>query len=138
MSAGATPATLRLLLAHAIHQLGPRKEQPFVAVDCGALQENLLESELFGHKKGAFTGAIRDKIGLFEVANGGSVFLDEISTASPSVQARLLRFLQEGEIRRVGENKPLKIDVRVLWSSPWAGRPASGSIARVPPCWAPA
>lgn len=102
------------LIARAIHYNGPRKEKRFVSLDCGAFPEELLESELFGHKKGAFTGAIRDKAGLFEYAEGGTVLLDEICNANPSVQARLLRVLQEGEIRRLGENEPRRVDVRVL------------------------
>lgn len=102
------------LLACTIHRLSPRREKHFVALDCGAIPESLLESELFGHKKGAFTGAFADKPGLFEEATEGSVFLDEITSASPSVQSKLLRVLQEGEIRRLGENKPRKVDVRVI------------------------
>jgi Nif-specific regulatory protein len=102
------------LLARAVHDLSRRKDQSFVEVDCGALPETLLESELFGHRKGSFTGATEDSHGLFEEAHGGTVFLDEISTASSGVQAKLLRFLQEGEIRRIGETRPRKVDVRVL------------------------
>jgi len=102
------------LLACTIHRLSPRREKHFVAVDCGAIPESLLESELFGHKKGAFTGAFADKPGLFQEANEGTVFIDEITSASPSVQSKLLRVLQEGEIRRLGETKPRKVDVRVI------------------------
>jgi len=102
------------LLARAVHDLSRRKDKSFVEVDCGALPETLLESELFGHRKGSFTGATEDSHGLFEEAHGGTVFLDEISTASQGVQAKLLRVLQEGEIRRIGETKPRKVDVRVL------------------------
>jgi Nif-specific regulatory protein len=102
------------LLAKAVHVLSKRKDKSFVGVDCGALPETLLESELFGHKKGSFTGASEDKHGLFEEAHGGTIFLDEISTASFGVQAKLLEVLQEGEIRRVGETKPRKVDVRVI------------------------
>lgn len=102
------------LLACAIHRLSPRREKNFVAVDCGALPETLLESELFGYKKGAFTGAFADKPGLFEEADGGTVFMDEITSAPLSVQSKLLRSLQEGAIRRLGENKPRKVDVRVI------------------------
>jgi Nif-specific regulatory protein len=102
------------LLAKAVHVLSKRRDKSFVGVDCGALPETLLESELFGHRKGSFTGATEDSHGLFEEAHGGTVFLDEISTASQGVQAKLLRVLQEGEIRRVGETKPRKVDVRVL------------------------
>jgi len=102
------------LLACTIHRSSPRREKNFVAVDCGSLPEALLVSELFGYKKGAFTGAFEDKPGLIEEANGGTVFIDEITSALPSVQSKLLRFLQEGEIRRLGENKPRKVDVRVI------------------------
>jgi len=102
------------LLAKSIHALSPRRDKPFVVVDCGALPETLLESELFGYKKGAFTGAFADKPGLFEEADGGTVFIDEITSASLSVQSKLLRSLQEGEIRRLGENKPRKVDVRLI------------------------
>ena len=87
---------------------------PFVPVNCGALPENLVESELFGHRKGAFTGADTDRKGLFEVANGGTLFLDEVGELDKSVQVKLLRFLESGEIRRVGENEPFRVDVRVL------------------------
>ena len=102
------------LIARAVHYNGWRKEKKFVAVDCGALPENLIESELFGHKRGAFTGASQDKIGLFEEANYGTIFLDEICNINPSTQAKLLRVLQEGEIKRVGEVRYRKIDVRVI------------------------
>lgn len=102
------------LLAKAVHTLSKRKDRHFVEVDCGALPETLLESELFGHKKGSFTGASEDKHGLFEEAHGGTVFLDEISSASQGVQAKLLRVLQEGDIRRIGETRPRKVDVRVI------------------------
>jgi DNA-binding NtrC family response regulator len=102
------------LIARAIHYNGWRKEKKFVAVDCGALPENLIESELFGHKKGSFTGASQDKIGLFEEANYGTLFLDEICNINSSTQAKLLRVLQEGEIKRVGEVRYRKVDVRVI------------------------
>ncbi len=102
------------LIARAIHASSPRSERPFVAIDCGALAETLLESELFGHVKGAFTGALADKSGLFQAAHGGSCFLDEIGEITPWMQAKLLRVLQEHEVKRVGETDSLKVDVRVI------------------------
>ncbi len=102
------------LIARAIHQHSPRANHPFVAVDCGALTETILESELFGHVRGAFTGALADKKGVFEEAQGGTCFLDEIGGISANMQARLLRVLQEHEIRRVGGKDWIKIDVRVV------------------------
>jgi len=102
------------VLARSIHQEGPRRDRPFVAVNCGAMAEQLLESELFGHKKGAFTGAVSDRPGLFETADGGTLFLDEIGETTPGLQVRLLRAVQEGEIRRVGEEQVRQVDVRVL------------------------
>ncbi len=105
------------VLARHIHQVSPRSDGPFLAVNCGALPETLLESELFGHKAGAFTGASRDRLGLFEEANGGTVFLDEIGDVSPNMQTKLLRVLQEREIVRVGENRPRKVDNRVIAAS---------------------
>jgi two-component system, NtrC family, response regulator AtoC len=102
------------LIARAIHYNSPRTEQPFVVVDCGALAETLLESELFGHMKGAFTGAIANKKGLLEEADGGTCFLDEMGDIGVSLQAKLLRFLQEREIRRVGGRDGIKLDVRVI------------------------
>ena len=102
------------LVAHAIHERSQRADKPFVAVNCGALRETLLESELFGHEKGAFTGAYTRKIGLAEVASGGTLFLDEIGELSPGIQAKLLRFIQEGEIYRVGGKEPIKVDIRLI------------------------
>ncbi len=102
------------LVARAIHQASSRARRPFIAVNCGALPENLLESELFGHVRGAFTGAVSNKRGLFEEANGGTIFLDEIGEMSPALQVKLLRFLQDGEIKRVGGNEVLKLDLRVI------------------------
>jgi len=102
------------VLARTLHRHSPRAEKTFVAVNCGALPETLLESELFGHKAGAFTGAVRDRAGLFEEAEHGTLFLDEIGDISPATQVKLLRVLQEKEIRRVGESRQRKIDVRVL------------------------
>ncbi|MFQ6093087.1 MAG: sigma-54-dependent transcriptional regulator [bacterium] len=102
------------LLAHAVHYNSHRSEGPFIKVDCGALPENLLESELFGHEKGAFTGAIKQKIGRFELADGGTLFLDEIADMSPALQQRLLRVLQERQFERVGGTRTIKVDVRIL------------------------
>ncbi|MFH1570065.1 MAG: sigma-54 dependent transcriptional regulator [Gemmatimonadota bacterium] len=101
-------------VARCIHYNGPRREGRFVAVNCGALSEGLLESELFGHRKGAFTGATETRAGLFEAADGGTIFLDEIGETSPAMQTRLLRVLQEGEITRVGETEPYQVHVRVI------------------------
>ena len=102
------------LIARAIHQQSPRADRPFVAIDCGTLPEPLLESELFGHARGAFTGAIQAKKGLFEEAHGGTLLLDEIGDTAPVFQSKLLRVLQESEIRPVGANKSIKVDVRVI------------------------
>lgn len=102
------------LAAHAIHQNSPRAAKPFVALNCAALTDTLLESELFGYEKGAFTGAIAQKKGKLEVANGGTVFLDEVGELSPLLQAKLLRVLQEREFERVGGTRPLKVDIRLL------------------------
>ena len=102
------------LLARLIHQLSPRAPMPIIVVNCGALHENLLESELFGHEKGSFTGATTRRIGRFEEADGGTLFLDEIGELSPAVQVKLLRFLQEREIQRLGSNVNIHVDVRVI------------------------
>ena len=102
------------LIARAVHYNSPRKDGPFVVINCGALPENLQESELFGHVKGAFTGAIRDKMGLFQQAQKGTVLLDEIGETLPSTQVKLLRFLQDGEIRPVGGNKSIFVDTRII------------------------
>jgi len=102
------------LVAKTIHELSYRRGKPFVVVDCGSLPETLLESELFGHVKGAFTGAISNKRGLFEEADGGTIFLDEVADTTPAFQAKLLRVLQEGEVKRVGGTQPIKIDVRII------------------------
>ena len=102
------------LVARAVHEKSLRRARPFVAINCGALRETLLESELFGHEKGSFTGAYQKKMGLAEVANGGTLFLDEIGELAQGVQAKLLRFLQEGEVYRVGGKDPIQVDVRVI------------------------
>ncbi len=122
-AAGASEATILLqgesgtgkeLVASAIHHQSARKDMSFVTVSCSALSQTLLESELFGHVKGAFTGAIRDRAGRFEEADGGTIFLDEIGEISPFIQVKLLRVLQEREIERVGESKKRKIDLRII------------------------
>lgn len=102
------------LVARAIHYNSRRKDKPFVAQNCAAIPQNLLESEFFGHVKGAFTGAVRDKRGLFEQANGGTLLLDEIGNMSFELQARLLRVLEEGRIKRVGETNSKQVDVRII------------------------
>jgi two-component system response regulator AtoC len=102
------------LVARALHYNSDRSQNPFVAVNCGAIPENLLESELFGHAKGAFTDAIRTKKGLFEEADCGTLFLDEIGELPGQLQVKLLRVLQDGQIRRIGESKPIQIDVRIV------------------------
>jgi len=105
------------LVARALHYNSRRQFAPFVPVNCSALPENLLESELFGHRRGSFTGAINDKKGLFEEADGGTIFLDEVGSMSAMLQSRLLRVLQEREVRRVGENTPIYVNVRVVAAS---------------------
>lgn len=106
--------TGKSMLAHFIHNHSSRRDGPFVKISCGSLSESLLESELFGHVRGAFTGAIRDKKGKFEEASGGTIFLDDINCASPTLQIKLLRVLQEKVIERVGGNVPIKVDVRII------------------------
>ncbi len=102
------------MIAKAIHYNSPRRDRPFVRINCGALSETLLESELFGHIKGSFTGAIKDKVGRFEAADGGTIFLDEIGTIDTQLQVKLLRVLQEREFERVGDHRTVRVDVRVI------------------------
>src|SRR3989344_5076251 len=115
------------LIAKAIHYNGSRKDKPFIAINCGAISETLLESELFGHVKGAFTDAVRSKSGLFEEADGGTIFLDEIGELPKELQVKLLRVLQEGELMKVGDSKSWKIDVRVIAAT---ARDLSGEIKK--------
>lgn len=105
------------LIARAIHELSPRAHAPFVRVNCGALSESLLESELFGHVRGAFTGATETRAGRFETAHTGSIFLDEINSTTPKLQVKLLRVLQEREMERVGDSNTVRVDVRVIAAS---------------------
>ena len=105
------------MVARTVHELSRRRDHPFVVIDCGALPETLLESELFGHVRGAFTGAVAAKPGLFEEADGGTIFLDEIADMSPALQAKLLRVIQEGEIKPVGGTRRVKVDARIIAAS---------------------
>src|SRR5205814_4221469 len=102
------------LVARALHRLGPRRDRSFCTLNCAALPDDLLETELFGHARGAFTGAAAERTGVFEEAHGGTLFLDEIGELSPRAQAKVLRVVQEGELRRVGENVSRRIDVRIV------------------------
>lgn len=102
------------MVAKRVHEQSERRNEAFVAVNCGAIPENLVESEFFGHRKGAFTGADANRAGLFEVANGGTLFLDELGELDKSMQVKLLRFLESGEVRRVGDNEPFHVDVRIV------------------------
>jgi DNA-binding NtrC family response regulator len=115
------------LFAHAIHELSPRRGRPFVAINCAAIPETLLESELFGHERGAFTGALARRLGKFELAEGGTVFLDEIGELSPVTQGKLLRVLQERSFHRVGGTIPIQVDVRILAAS---NRPLDRMVAQ--------
>jgi DNA-binding NtrC family response regulator len=114
------------LVARAIHELSPRMREPFIAINCGAMPETLIDSELFGHDKGAFTGATDSKSGVFEQASTGTLFLDEISEMGPELQVRLLRVLETGRVRRIGSSKPIDVDVRIIAAT---NRPASEAIA---------
>ncbi|HTV54423.1 MAG TPA: sigma-54 dependent transcriptional regulator, partial [Terriglobia bacterium] len=105
------------LVAKAIHHNGPRASQRFFAVNCGALAESLLETELFGHVRGSFTGAVENKRGILEEASGGTVFLDELSEMSPALQVKLLRAIEEQEVRRIGSNQPVKVNLRIIAAS---------------------
>src|SRR5439155_4202555 len=102
------------VVARSLYAMSKRADMPFVPVNCGALVQTLAESQLFGHKKGSFTGADRDHKGFFEVANGGTVFLDELGDLDKNLQVKLLRFLESGEIQRLGESHPITVDVRVI------------------------
>ena len=120
------------LIAKAMHQLSPRGSGPFVRVNCGALSESLLESELFGHVRGSFTGAIANRTGRFEAAHTGTIFLDEINSTTPKLQVKLLRVLQEREFERVGDTQTIRVDTRVIAASnrDLAGRNRSGEFPR--------
>ena len=114
-------------MARALHRLSPRDAQPFIAINCASIPENLLESELFGHEKGAFTGAIKRTHGKFEMADNGTLFLDEIGDMPLPLQAKLLRFLQEREFERLGGTRPIKLDIRLVAPTeacPTPSRPA--------------
>ena len=100
--------------ARSIHELSPRRDKPFIAVNCGAIPENLMESEFFGYKKGSFTGADQDRLGFFQHANGGTLFLDEVADLPLAMQVKLLRAIQEKAVRRIGDAQEVKVDVRIV------------------------
>src|SRR5690606_34948469 len=114
------------LVAREVHRLGPRRVRAFCAINCAALTDELCEAELFGHARGAFTGAVGERAGLFEEADGGTLFLDEVSELSPRAQAKLLRAIQEGEVRRLGETRPRHVDVRIVAAT---NRPLTEAVA---------
>src|SRR5690606_6120985 len=116
------------LVAREVHRLGPRRGRAFCAINCAALTDELCEAELFGHARGAFTGAVGERAGLFEEADGGTLFLDEVSELSPRAQAKLLRAIQEGEVRRLGETRPRRVEVRIVAATnrPLADAAAAG------------
>jgi DNA-binding NtrC family response regulator len=118
------------VVAHALHRLSPRADRPFVALNCAAIPEALLEAELFGHARGAFTGAVQRRMGRIETANGGTLFLDEIGEMPLALQSKLLRFLESGELQRVGENETVRVDVRIVAAThqPLARRAQEGSF----------
>jgi DNA-binding NtrC family response regulator len=118
------------VVAHALHRLSPRADRPFVALNCAAIPEALLEAELFGHARGAFTGAVQRRTGRIEAANGGTLFLDEIGEMPLALQSKLLRFLEGGELQRVGENETVRVDVRIVAAThqPLARRAQEGSF----------
>lgn len=120
------------LVARALHEEGPRRDETFAAVNCATFSDDLIETELFGHAKGAFTGAVQSRRGLLEASSGGTVFLDEVGELSPRAQAKLLRTLQDGEIRKVGENVTRRLDLRVVAATnrTLAGDPAEGRFRR--------
>jgi DNA-binding NtrC family response regulator len=118
------------VVARALHRLSPRADRPFVALNCAAIPEALLEAELFGHARGAFTGAVQRRTGRIEAANGGTLFLDEIGEMPLALQSKLLRFLESGELQRVGENETVRVDVRIVAAThqPLARRAQEGSF----------
>jgi transcriptional regulator with GAF, ATPase, and Fis domain len=117
-------------LAEALHRLSTRSKKPFVAINCAAIPEALLEAELFGHTRGAFTGAVQGRVGRIEAADGGTLFLDEIGEMPLSLQSKLLRFVECGELQRVGDNETVKVDVRIIAAThrPLAQQAASGNF----------